>query len=84
MILPMKEISIQDLEARLSGTVAEAEAGETIVITRHHDPVARLGPAGPSHVYRGRAVGTSRLRPAIRRGTKGRYLAVINDDRGNR
>lgn len=80
----MKQISIQDLKAKLSGAVAEAESGSTIVITRHNEPVAQLAPAGARHVHRGRSVGTGRLRPAIRRGTKGRYLAVLADDRGNR
>ena len=36
----MKRISIQALKARLSAAVAEAESGETIVITRHQAPVA--------------------------------------------
>lgn len=80
----MKMVSIQDLKAGLSGAVAEAEAGATIVITRHNEPVARLTPAGPAHVRRGAAVGTGRLRPAIRRNTGGRYLAVLADDRGHR
>lgn len=79
----MKQISIQDLKARLSGAVAEAEAGETIVITRHNEPVACLGPAGPRHLHRGMAVG-GRLRPAIKRGTSGRYLTVLSEDRGDR
>jgi prevent-host-death family protein len=49
----MKQISIQDLKAKLSGTVAEAESGQTIIITRHNAPVARLTPADPHHVHRG-------------------------------
>lgn len=80
----MKQISIQDLKARLSGAVAEAESGQTIIITRHNEPVARLTPAGPHHVHRGTSVGTGRLRPAIKRGTQGRYLVVLGEDRGNR
>jgi len=84
IIMAMKQMSIQALKARLSGAVAEAESGQTIVITRHNEPVAQLTPAGARHVHRGRSVGTSRLRPAIRPGTKGRYLAVLAEDRGNR
>jgi prevent-host-death family protein len=80
----MKRISIQDLKAQLSGAVAEAEAGATILITRHNQPVARLGPADSPHVHRGARVGTGRLEPATRRGTKGRYLTVLLDDRGGR
>ena len=80
----MKRISIQDLKAQLSGAVAEAESGRTILITRHNEPVAQLSPARPPHVHRGRRVGSGRLVPAMTRGTKGRYLAVLMDDRGGR
>lgn len=80
----MKRISIQDLKAGLSGVIAEAESGATILITRHHDPVAQLGPARPVHVHRGTGAGTSGIEPAIRRGTAGRYLDVLRDDRDGR
>jgi prevent-host-death family protein len=80
----MKRISIQDLKARLSTAVSEAESGRTIVITRHNEPVAQLGPARSQHLHRGSRVGTGRLQPAVKRGTKGRYLTVLMEDRGNR
>lgn len=81
----MKEVSIQALKARLSRVVADAEAGATIVITRHHEPVAILGPPRSAHVHRGRNVGAERLRPAVAgRATKGRYLEVLLQDRGGR
>ena len=80
----MKQVSIQDLKAQLSATVAEAEAGRTIVITRHREPVAQLGPARTDHVHRGARVGAGRIRPAVKRGTRGRSLAVLLEDRGNR
>jgi prevent-host-death family protein len=81
----MNQISIQDLKAQLSAVVARAEAGATIVITRHSEPVAQLGPARQSNVHRGDHLGTGRLKPALKRGvTKGRYLAVLLDDRGSR
>ena len=83
-LILMKEISIKDLKARLSSTVAAAESGATIIVTRHNQPVAQLGPP-QSHVHdRRRGVSGSRLRPAIKGGTKGRYLAVLMEDRGNR
>lgn len=43
----MKRISIQDLKARLSSAVAEAQSGSTIVITRHNEPVAQFMPCSP-------------------------------------
>ncbi len=80
----MKQVSIQDLKATLSAVVAEAEAGRTVVITRHREPVAQLGPARASNVHRGDRVGQASLHPTGRRTTKGRYLAVLFDDRGGR
>jgi prevent-host-death family protein len=83
-LVAMKQISIHDLKAHLSAAVAEAQAGETILITRHSQPVAQLGPPRRAHVHRGSAVGTGPLRPALKRATKGRYLDVLLEDRGNR
>ena len=80
----MKRIPIQDLKARLSAAIAEAEAGETLIVTRHNQPVAQLGPARLAQVHRGNAPGGRPLTPAIRRGTKGRALAVLLEDRGSR
>jgi prevent-host-death family protein len=80
----MKQVSIQDLKATLSAVIAEVESGQTIVITRHNAPVARLIPARSHHVHRGRHVGAGPIRPAVKQGTKGRYLAVLLEDRGNR
>jgi prevent-host-death family protein len=80
----MKRISIQDLKAGLSGAIAEAESGTTVLITRHNDPVAQLSPARPLHVHRGARFGTAAIVPAVRRATGGRYLAVLLDDRNER
>lgn len=84
--MAIKKLSIQDLKARLSAAVAEAHAGHTIVITRHNAPVAQLGPARQERAHRGTRVGLGRVQPAVRlkRGTKGRYLAVLLEDRGSR
>jgi prevent-host-death family protein len=80
----MKQISIQDLKARLSAAIAEAESGETLVITRHHEPVAQLTPAQPTSVHRGAQVGIRKLKPAMPGGTKGRSLTILLEDRGSR
>lgn len=83
----MIRISVQDLKAGLSGAIAQAESGETLVVTRHNQPVAKIVPAGPGHVHRGARAGRARLTPAIKgglKGAKGRYLAVLLDDRGDR
>ena len=78
----MKRVSIQDLKAALSAVVAEASSGQTILITKHNAAVAQLGPTGAAHVHRG--AGRGRLKPAVSRHTKGRYLKVLAEDRGDR
>ena len=79
----MKRISIQDLKATLSGAIADAEGGDIILVTRHNEPVAQLGPAQDRGVRRGSRVGAGRLRPAASRASKGAYLAVLFEDRGS-
>jgi antitoxin (DNA-binding transcriptional repressor) of toxin-antitoxin stability system len=83
-IWSVTEISVQDLKARLSAAIAEAEAGETLVITRHRTPVAQLGPPASSVVRRGPKAGRGRLLPALTSGTRGRALAALLEDRGDR
>lgn len=80
----MSGISVQDLKARLSAAIAEAEAGQTLLITRHGTPVAQLGPAAASTVRRGGRSGRGRLVPALKTGTRGRALAALLEDRGDR
>ncbi len=80
----MKQVSIQELKSGLSAAVAEAESGSTILITRHNEIVARLAPPSPMHVHRGSRIGNGRLVPALRQGTKGRYLALLMEDRSER
>ena len=80
----MKKVSIQDLKSQLSAAIVEAESGNTIIVTRHNDPVAQLEPGRPQHVQRGEKVGTGPIKPALRRATRGRYLTALNEDRANR
>jgi len=80
----MKQISVQDLKARLSAAVADAQSGSTIVVTRHNKAVAQLGPARSHQLHQGQRAGSGPLKPALKRGTKGRYLAVLLDDRSDR
>lgn len=79
----MKQMSVQDLKNHLSAAINEAAAGNSITITRHNEPVARLVPA-QSHVHHGKDASKAGLKPAIRRGSKIPYLSVLLEDRGNR
>jgi prevent-host-death family protein len=80
----MKRISVQDLKASLSAVISEAELGRSIIITRHNQPVAQLIPAQPQHVHRGAKVGQGSIKPALRHGSRGRYLTILLEDRNNR
>jgi prevent-host-death family protein len=80
----MKKVPIHEIKGHLSEVVAEAESGQTILITRHNRPVARLGPAGPLHTHAGKSHRGATLRPLLKQGTRGRYLSVLLDDRRGR
>jgi prevent-host-death family protein len=76
----MKTVSIQVLKARLSALVAEAAAGEAILVTRHSRPIAQITPVDPG-LHVGARFGKGRLVPLLKGKTRGRYLEVIADDR---
>jgi len=77
----MKKISIQSLKGKLSAAIAEAEAGQTILITRHNQAVAQLTPAVVMKTHGDAEGAAAPLRPLLRRATKGRYLDVLLEDR---
>jgi antitoxin (DNA-binding transcriptional repressor) of toxin-antitoxin stability system len=64
----MKSVSIKELKAVLSAAVADAEAGRTIVVTRHGKPVAQFGPVRAASVHAGERAGLARIEPALKRG----------------
>jgi prevent-host-death family protein len=80
----VKQISIQDLKAKLSTAISEAESGSTIVITRHNEPVAKLIPARPQFIHTGRNAGKGGIKPALKRGARLPYLELLLEDRGDR
>ncbi len=69
------------LKLELASVIAEAEAGEEILITRHNKPVARLTRSGMEHLHRGSRFGNADLRPAVHGKTGGRYLQMLQEDR---
>jgi prevent-host-death family protein len=77
----MKQVSIQELKRSLSGLIREANRGQRILVTRHHRPVAAITAPGVEHTTVGALFGTGALRPLLRRATRGRYLAVLAEDR---
>jgi len=77
----MKQVSIHGLKGHLSAVIADAESGQTILITRHNRPVAQLAPARVPHTHMGKGRRAGTLRPLLKRGTRGRYLSVLLEDR---
>jgi prevent-host-death family protein len=77
----MKKVSMYQLKQELASVIAETENGQQVVITRHNRPVARLIPAESQHLHRGPRFGKARLRPALHGITRGRYLALLHEDR---
>ncbi len=78
----VKRISIQDLKSGLSAVIAEAENGQTVLVTRHNRAVARLSPVSPGRGQGdGMPLGATALTPLLRKATGGRYLRVLKDDR---
>jgi antitoxin (DNA-binding transcriptional repressor) of toxin-antitoxin stability system len=70
------------LKQELASMVAEAEAGNEMIITKHNKPIARLTRPGTEHLHTGSKFGKARLVPAIKGKTAGRYLQLLEEDRG--
>ncbi|MBK7643952.1 MAG: type II toxin-antitoxin system prevent-host-death family antitoxin [Planctomycetes bacterium] len=60
-----RQISLSEFKRRLSHWVEEAEAGETIEITRHNRTVARIGPAEAASCHTGDRFGKGGIRPLL-------------------
>jgi len=80
----MKTVPLHELKQNLSSLVREAEEGETIIVTRHNRPVVQLGPTVcHHHLHVGSRVGKPLPKPLRLRATKGKFLAVLQEDRNN-
>ena len=70
------------LKQELASIVAEAEAGNDVLITKHNKPVARLTRPESEHLHLGSQFGKTRLKPVVKGITAGRYLQILEEDRG--
>jgi prevent-host-death family protein len=77
----MKTVSIGDLKKSLSALIGEVEEGGQILVTRHHRPVAILSGAAHLHLHQGARFGEGSVHPAVEKGSRGRFLEVLADDR---
>jgi antitoxin (DNA-binding transcriptional repressor) of toxin-antitoxin stability system len=78
----MKSVPMYGLKQGLASIVAEAEAGNDVLITKHNKPIARLTRPDSEHLHRGSQFGKTRLKPVVKRKTAGRYLQILEEDRG--
>ncbi len=79
----MKSVPINELKQELASIVAEAEAGCDVLITKHNKPVARLTRPDTQHLHIGSKFGKAKLIPAGKGKTAGRYLQMLDEDRGS-
>ena len=78
----MKEISLQELKRQLSHWIDLARSGETIVITKHKKPVAKLTTAVQPGRHVGKHYGKGHgLKRLFNNATNGEYLRVLLEDR---
>jgi antitoxin (DNA-binding transcriptional repressor) of toxin-antitoxin stability system len=78
----MKSVPIYELKQELASIIAEAEAGNQVLITKHNKPVALLTRPGTEHLHAGSKFGKAKLKPAVKGKTAGRYLQLLEEDRG--
>jgi prevent-host-death family protein len=78
----MKIVPMYGLKQGLASIVAEAEAGNDVLITKHNKPVARLTRLESDHLHLGSQFGKTRLKPVVKGKTAGRYLQILEEDRG--
>lgn len=81
----MKEISLQELKRHLGRFVELARSGETIVITKHRKPVAKLTAANPRGDHIGKNFGKVSLKRLLRDGPGdglgAEALRILQEDR---
>ncbi len=78
----MKIVPMYELKQELASVVAEAEAGNDVLITKHNKPIARLTRPESVHLHLGAKFGKARLKPAMKGKTAGRYIQILEEDRG--
>ena len=78
----MESVPMYGLKKERASIVAEAEAGNDVIITRHNKPVARLPRPGTEYLHVGCQFGKARLKPAVKGKTAGRYPRILKEDRG--
>ena len=80
----MTDISIDELGQNLAAWLARAEAGETLIVTRHGRPTLHITTANQPHVVFGANFGKTDLRQVVRECIGEDALRVLDEDRRDR
>lgn len=78
----MKAVKLADAKAHLSALVDRAEAGETVEITRHGKPAARLVPPdtqGPKRRFDAAALAKMTESLPLQRQSAGEFVRAMRD-----
>lgn len=74
---------MKELKLELSDLAEAAAAGETIEVSKHSRPYIRLISADSRGLFVGTDLARRTLGPAIVRGTNGKALAYLEEDRAS-
>jgi prevent-host-death family protein len=80
----MTDVSIQELKQNLSAYLARAEAGESLIVTRHGRPLVRITAATEPRVVVGPGFGKTKLRQVVRERVGDLALRMLDEDRRDR
>jgi antitoxin (DNA-binding transcriptional repressor) of toxin-antitoxin stability system len=77
----MINVPIKELKENLSDWAEKASNGAVIQITKYNRPYILLTSGQPLGLVRGSMVGRQSLAPVLRKGTQGRALKYLMEDR---
>lgn len=78
----MKEATIKELKQNLAKYTEMAAAGESVYIKKYNKPYVMLSSTGSQHLLEGSKTGQSLKKSGITEGSSGRYLELLQEDRG--
>ncbi|MCP5467853.1 MAG: hypothetical protein H7A32_01115 [Deltaproteobacteria bacterium] len=79
----MEKISINEIKKNFAYWAKLVEQGEAIQITKYNRPYLQLTQIAESGLHCGKRFGKTSLKTRLKRATKGHYLSVLSEDRGD-
>lgn len=75
---------LNELKKHLSDYAERAAAGEIIHITRFNRPYIVLAPDRDASLHWGELAGKSAIKPVLKKGSRGRWLKFLAEDRNEK